>query len=833
MHRKQLFIALLLLPLLSAAAGRHSSAPLPAAETAAVRAAAQGQAETEVQAGAAEQATTAGQAVNGGSAGIGGQAGNAGQATFGKYPATEDNSTAAATTDAGEADPAGVDTVIVVDKVQVTAIKQGMVLRSQPVAAAIVGSRAIERGHVDALKNLSQNVPNFYVPDYGSRMTSSIYVRGLGARIDQPVMGLNIDNVPVLNKDNYDMELADAERIEVLRGPQSTLYGRNTMGGVINVYTLSPLAYEGVRLSAEYGSGDSYRFRASSYYRINPDLGMAVTGYYTHTGGFFENLATGEKCDWERMGGGRWKAQWRNRAGLRIDNTLSFSVLEQGGYPYAYVGEEIVHDGQTVIRPGEIRYNDPCSYRRTTLSDGLTVRYDAGSFSVASITSYQYSDDEMILDQDFLPLSYFTLKQARTEHTLTEDIVFRSHERGAYRWLLGAFGFYRHGVMNAPVHFKQTGIEELILSNANEHDPQYTYDAWDNDELLLGSRFRNPSAGGALYHESNYTAGRWRFTAGLRFDYEHTRLRYRSSTQTGYTATDRVSGTTGHYPLSIDIRNTLKRNFTEVLPKFSVLYAFDEIHNLYVSVAKGYKAGGFNTQMFSDVLQQKMMNEMGFGTVYDADKVVSYEPEYSWNYELGGHFSCMEGAVRGDFALFYIDCRDQQLTIFPEGTTTGRMMTNAGRTRSFGGELSLQVSPWQNLDINAAYGYTNAKFVRYNDGKTDYKGNYLPYAPQHTLSANGAWTIPTGVQWLGNIVLQAGVRCAGRIWWNEENSLSQPFYALVEASLRFEQKHYSVDIWGRNLADAGYNVFYFKSIGNEFVQRGRPRTFGITLNINL
>ena len=199
---------------------------------------------------------------------------------------------------------------------------------------------------------------------------------------------------------------------------------------------------------------------------------MAVTGYYTHTGGFFENLATGEKCDWERMGGGRWKAQWRNRAGLRIDNTLSFSVLEQGGYPYAYVGEEIVHNGQTVIRPGEIRYNDPCSYRRTTLSDGLTVRYDAGSFSVASITSYQYSDDEMILDQDFLPLSYFTLKQARTEHALTEDIVFRSHEQGAYRWLLGAFGFYRHGTMNAPVHFKQTGIEELILKNANEHDPQ-------------------------------------------------------------------------------------------------------------------------------------------------------------------------------------------------------------------------------------------------------------------------------------------------------------------------------------------------------------------------
>ena len=243
-------------------------------------------------------------------------------------------SAAAARTAGGDGpapDTETADTVIVVDKVQVTAIKQGLVLRSQPVAASIVGGRAIERGRIGAVKNLSQTVPNFHAPDYGSRMTSSIYVRGLGARIDQPVIGLNIDNVPVLNKDNFDTELADAERIEVLRGPQSTLYGRNTMGGVVNVYTLSPLTYEGVRLTAEYGSGDSYRFRASSYYKLSPDLGMAVTGYFTHTGGFFDNDSTGEKCDWERLGGGRWKTQWRNNRGVRIDNTFSFVKLEQGG----------------------------------------------------------------------------------------------------------------------------------------------------------------------------------------------------------------------------------------------------------------------------------------------------------------------------------------------------------------------------------------------------------------------------------------------------------------------------------------------------------------------
>ena len=722
------------------------------------------------------------------------------------------------------------DTVIVVDKVQVTAIKQGMVLRSQPVAASIVGIRALEREHIGALKNLSQRIPNFHAPDYGSRMTSSIYVRGLGARIDQPVIGMNIDNVPVLNKNNFDTELADVERIEVLRGPQSTLYGRNTMGGVVNVYTLSPFAYQGARLTAEYGSGNSYLFRASAYHLLNPDLGMAVTGYYTHTGGFFENAATGEKCDRERMGGGRWKMQWRNRRGLRIDNTLSFSVLDQGGYPYAYAGEDIVRDGATVIRNGEINYNDPCSYKRTTVSDGLTVRYDATKFSVSSITSYQYSDDEMILDQDFTPDSYFTLRQALREHALTEDIVFRSRDERRYRWLFGAFGFYRHGTMEAPVLFKRTGIEELILKNANTTpDLHYTIDA---DELPLNSDFRMPSYGAALYHESRFELGRWRLTAGIRADYERTRLRYRSQARMDYFLS--VNGA-APAPARIDIdqTNEIAHSYTEILPKFSVMYCFDEMRNLYVSVARGYKAGGFNTQMFSDILQEKIKWQMLSGIPYEEPDLMSYKPEYSWNYELGGHFSCMDGAVRGDFALFWIDCRDQQLTVFPEGTTTGRMMTNAGRTRSVGAEAAIQFTPWRSLEINTAYGYTDARFVRYDNGIEDFRDNRIPYAPQHTFSAGAAWTLPTGVEWLGDVVLQAGVRCTGRIWWNEENSLSQPFYALVDASVRLEHKRYSLDIWGRNLTDNTYDVFYFKSIGNEFVQRGRPRTFGITLNINI
>lgn len=710
-----------------------------------------------------------------------------------------------------------IDTLIVADVVQVTAIKQGLQLRNRPLTTTVLGQQRIERQGIASVKEVSAIVPNLHMPEYGSRMTSSIYVRGLGARIDQPVMGLNVDNVPYLNKDAYDFNLPDIERIEVLRGPQSTLYGRNTMGGVINVYTLSPLTYEGVRLGAEYGSGNTCRFHASTYWRPSPRFGVAVTGFYGSGDGFFRNDYDGTLCDWERMGGGRLKTQWRATGGWKMDNTLSFSAVRQGGYPYASVAT------------GHINYNDPSSYHRISISDGLTFRYESEHFSIASITSYQYLDDEMVLDQDFLPESFFTLTQARTEHALTEDLVFRSVGAGRYRWLVGAFGFYKRSDMHAPVVFKEQGISHLIVDNVTEHtglipvfDPA--------DSFPLDSRFESPTAGAALYHESTFEAGRWLLTAGLRADLEWARLDYASSTL--YAC--RIGQNT-IAPFSL--KGRLRKSFAEILPKFSLLYRLGRHlrSSLYLSVAKGYKAGGFNTQMFSEVLQNALMEKMNVfpDTPYDVNRVVAYDPERSWNYELGSHVESASGAVRADFALFYIDCRNQQLTVFPQGQTTGRMMTNAGRTRSWGGEFSFAASFLRRFSLTAAYGYTNARFVEFRSGNDDFAGKYIPYAPRHTLSAELTYEIPVNRGLLERIVVQAGVKGTGEICWNEANSFTQPFYTLLDASLRFEHKHYALTLWGRNLTDKRYDTFYFLSMQNEFVQRGRPRTFGATLTLTL
>lgn len=256
--------------------------------------------------------------------------------------------------------------------------------------------------------------------------------------------------------------------------------------------------------------------------------------------------------------------------------------------------------------------------------------------------------------------------------------------------------------------------------------------------------------------------------------------------------------------------------------------------NVYGVWSKGYKAGGFNTQMFSEVLQGRLMSIMGIGGNHDIDEIVGYKPEYSWNYEIGSHLSAFDGKLTADLSLFLIECRDQQMTTFPDGTTTGRIMTNAGKTRSFGGEISLSGKPRRNVTLTASYGYTNPRFVDYDDGKMQYKGKYIPYAPQNTLFLQGLLEVPVKKDFLGlnKIIFDLNMKGTGKIYWNESNSLHQNFYAEVGGAITLSANKWELQIWGENLTDTRFNTFYFMSMGNEFLQRGKPIRGGATLRFN-
>ena len=720
--------------------------------------------------------------------------------------------------------PTSTGDTLSLHEVTVTAIKQSADMRSQATALTVISRQEAERNQVVSARSASELVPNLFIPDYGSRMTSTIYVRGIGTRIDQPAVGMTIDNVPVITKENYDFDLMDIARMEMLRGPQNTLYGRNTLGGLMNVYTLSPLNYQGTRAVVEGASHGTWRVGASHYRLLTPDLGLSLSAQYNSTKGEFTNRHNGRRCDWERQFSGRIKLEWRNNDGWYVGNVAAVTAGRQGGYPYEWV------------ETGEIAYNDTCFYRRTAVMDGLTVRRDMDSWTLSSITSYQYLDDNMTLDQDFTPHDYFTLTQARREHAVTQDFIARSHENAeGYNWLAGASGFYRRYRMDAPVTFYNYGIDQLIEKHVNEYNPYYPI-AWDTRSFVLGSHFTSPSWGAALYHESIYHWGQWTLQAGRRLDYEHARLNYRSVTHTGYNILVGAMGEVfAHEPIDIDDHGRLNKDFFDVLPNVSLTWHPwpGKNHTVYLAASRGSKAGGFNTQMFSDVLQQRLMGMMGVGLQYDVDKMVGYKPEKAWNYELGGHFECWGARVQSDLGVFFMDCRDRQLTVFPPGTTTGRMMTNAGKTHSWGAEFAMTVTPTELTHMNINYGFTHAAFKDYNDGKVDHSGKRVPYAPMHTLFAEASHSIKVGGDANKLLSLAANVRAVGDIYWDEANTLRQPFYALLGASLTWQQKRYSVQLWGRNLTSTQYKTFYFVSIQHPFLQRGHGRSIGATLRINL
>lgn len=719
------------------------------------------------------------------------------------------------------------DTTQRLGEVTVTAIKQSADLRLEPIASTIITPIQIDRFNITSMKGVSELAPNFYIPDYGSRMTSTIYVRGLGARIDQSAVGLTVDNVPFLNKDAYDFDLTDIERIEVLRGAQSALYGRNTMAGQINIYTLSPLHFQGFRAAATIGRGPEAKLALSAYKLLHPTLGMALSANFLYSDGFYKNTYNSKKVGTDKSLNLRWKTEWKPSERLILNNTAAFSLSRQGGYPYQLADEP------------HISYDDTCYYRRNAVSDGLTIKYNAPGFTLSSITSFQYVDDEMTLDQDFTPENVFNLTQKRHEIALTQDLVIRGKKQN-YSWLGGLFGFYKHTRSDAPVTIHDQGIAKLITDRINNNPAIPISLEWNDPQILLGDIFRAPVWGLAAYHQSSLALGDFNFTAGIRLDYEHSALRYHSFTNTSYTIV--MPGGRVRVPNEISIDNAarLTQHFLELLPKFTVAYSLPTPgkSDLYLSVGKGYKSGGFNTQMFSDVIQQEMMQQMmesmpgsAISAPYSVSDIISYKPEKSWNFEIGTHVACADGRVNCDLALFLIDCHYQQLTMFPQGTTTGRITTNAPRSRMWGAEAQIRFAPISRLSFNLNYGYTNARFTDFTVNETNYANNILPYAPAHTLFASSTYRqpLPFAVHTLEFTLSGRGV---GRIYWNEENSLSQPFYAQLSASVTAKTKWADIELWGENLTATKFDVFYFKSMGNNFLQRGKPLRYGLTLRFN-
>jgi outer membrane receptor protein involved in Fe transport len=670
----------------------------------------------------------------------------------------------------------GIDTVsiqpISLDEVVVRSFKQDGNFRTLPVSTSTINRIAIENQNITNIKDVSSFIPNLFMPDYGSKLTSPIYIRGIGSKINSPSVGLYVDGIPFFEKSAFDFDFNEIEAIEVLRGPQGTLYGRNTMGGLINIHTKSPLQYQETRVSASAGNYENLNGALSHYGKIGGTFGYAVSGNYNHSGGYFTNLYTGEKVDESDSGSGRIRLEWRIKPNLSLKLMNILDKSAQGGYPYALVNP-------LTTKTGQVNYNDYSSYQRTISSTGASLIYTTEKISLNSQTAFQYLTDKQGIDQDFSPDNKYFAKQNQKQSALSQELTIKSIFPGRYRWLFGVFAF-RQNIDN----------EIIVEYKAQNYDTQKLYGT--------------PTSGISAYHQSileNLFIDRLSLTLGIRYDYERATTDY-----AGY------RNQAGKQSLTDEFDSQL--NFNQVTPKIALQYTLPSSQLFSASVSKGYKTGGFNTS-------------------FETDEDRSFDPEYSWNYEIGSKLSFWENRIRTEISLFYIDWKNQQIyQTLPSGI--GQMLKNAGRSESKGVEISVQGRLFKNFNLQTNWGYTKATFKKHKkDKNTDYSGNYLPLVPSQTLAIGGDYKIPISSGWADELNINLSYTGTGRLYWIEDNQVSQPYYGLLNGKIAATKGQATLSVWAKNISNTDYTVFYFETAGNGLAQRGKPFTIGTSLTVRL
>ena len=654
-----------------------------------------------------------------------------------------------------------------INEVVIDAGKTNQRIQKIPISVTSITAKRLESLKVDNLTNLNGFIPNLFMPEHGTRLNTDIYIRGIGVSKGEASVGVYVDDIPYFDSGTVNFELANIKKVEVLRGPQGSLYGRNTMGGLIKVYTPEPKQKLGGMLKLDYGNYNQIKTVGSVNVPVSNKLGVIIDGAYAHKDGFFTNHFDDSKADELDTYSGRVKLAYKPSDKVKIRFVLGKEKSDQSGFPYAVYDTE---NGKI----NDVNYNDPSAYNRDFLSSGVFANYKGSKFDVSISASYQKLIDNYEIDQDFMPQPIYFIDMDRDNKAFVEEINIKSKKHSKIKWVAGLFSFQRR-------LFKDVLVD---LTSARGNTKLFkTYDQ-DID-------------GGAVFGQVEIPFGKFNLTTGIRYDMEKSSMDY-------------------NYDLETHGRNIHRDDFLhrldyeQILPKIGLGYAATDDINLYATINKGYKAGGFNATI------ERVEDE-------------TYNPEYSWNYEAGVKSVWLNQKLTANMSVFFIDWKDQQVVqSVPSGR--GIMVKIAGKSESKGVELELYFKANKSLTLAGAFGYTKAKFIDYKKNETtDYSGNLLPLVPESTVGLTADYKYYIKKYGIKYIQFNTNYKFFGQHYWNIDNTNKQNAYGLLNANITAVTKHYSFGIWGKNLTNAEYGRYFFtiSTLHKAYMEPSRPIQFGV------
>jgi iron complex outermembrane receptor protein len=687
-----------------------------------------------------------------------------------------------------------------VEEVVVTAERRSEKLQQTPISITALTSTTVADAGIKRVQDFANMLPNVYIDDRNLR-GQNIAIRGISADLNNPGLdqgvGIFVDGVYLGRATGANTNLFDLQRIEVLRGPQGTLYGKNTIAGAINYISREPNDQFYAEGDLSYGNYSAVTGDAIVSGPLVPGkLFASLGGSFDEREGLIKNLDTGTRLDNRNGQSGRFQLvampnddlKFILRADVSRDRTHSGAseVTDNGaftGSPYAQLAPDSREVSQNL---------DPVQNRDT---GGVSAEIDwtTPAGVLTSLTAYRFSDWINIADNDFTELDMLASGVKEDQNQVSQEIRFASSASGPFDYVVGAYYFHQ-GL--------DTDSKAII-------GPALGIYPTDVDADILAKLSTDSYA--AFAHGDYHITDQWSLSGGVRYTRED-----KSVTQS------QIGDPYGAL-LATQPDRTIDRSEAAVSPTISLNFKPTADFFYYATFSQGYKSGGFN--VFSIVTPY----------VSPASNA-EFQPEHVNNYEGGFKSEFFERRLRLDVSIYYMDYQNLQANeLILVGGLPQFETSNAAKARSEGAEIELEARPTREVTVNLTYGYDNATFVSYKDATStgaDYTGHTLPRAPKNNASAAVQWIHPVANDL--NLFARVDASYRSKIYFAPDNGLTQGDLALVNARVGVEAQsgRWGVYLWARNLGGANYAIDKEYGVivpGQVTEALAAPRTFGVEI----
>jgi iron complex outermembrane receptor protein len=700
----------------------------------------------------------------------------------------------------------------------VTATRREVALQDVPITVSAFSGETLSNYRITTSADLMQLVPNLNI---SSQVGATVfYIRGVGQLAtnagQEPAVATYVDGVYQPTVFAALTTLSDIQRIEVLKGPQGTLFGRNATGGLINITTLEPSFTPSGNILASYGNYDSAKFAAYGTSRITDVVAADLSFYYyNQSDGVGENVTGGNRLGGTRNLDVRSKILIEPSPKTKITIALDYNDNSTSvGNNLALLPGSIAFNGQTAqpnfynvtnnVAPSDVNSNEQISVH-------VNQEFDWANFT--SISAYSYNQDREFEDADAtsVPLINATL----TQHTsvATQELQLASKKGDPLTWIVGAFYYYSHAA-GAPTG---TTIAGLAFGGG------------------LGAESARPildTHSGAVYGEATYEVlPHTDLTIGARYTKDKKTL---TGATTIYSPTGEVlaenqytNGPNGTIP---DSETWSKPTYRAILD-----YHFTDSIMGYVQYSRGFKSGGFDTGFPSGV---------------------PYAPETLDDYEGGFKSEFFQHRLRFNIAAFKYNYKDLQLPILIDvGGVPSQITKNATSAKEYGVDIDGAIQVTHKFNINFGFGYLSSTFSDFPDAPCTYRsldggltpsstgmtygdtcnvsGRTTTHAPKTTYNLGGNYALPTSI---GEFGMTLNFSYMSEFYYTVDNRLTQPAYGILNGQIRWTpfDGRYTIDVFGENLTGKKYTIAQYAQAGiSEFYVAGSPLMYGIEFRAKL